>query len=233
MSLQFEKESIAARFIDPSGKAVERRIEIRRNPITRRTSRVAFSRIAEKEIGTEVLPAPPPDAEDTSTCPFCAPQVATKTPKLLPRYESTGRLVQGSSILFPNLFPYGSYSAVSLFDNAHFVEIGTATLPSYSDSFLNCSRYLNNVLAHDPQAIFMAITQNHLPSAGGSLLHPHLQINADRVASNHHRFLRNRAARFNDDTGGYLFSEYLRHEKKDGWRYIGGFRNWGWTGLSG
>ena len=47
-------------FIDPSGKVVERPIEIRKNPITGRTCRIAFSRINEKETGTDSLPQPPP-----------------------------------------------------------------------------------------------------------------------------------------------------------------------------
>ena len=41
----------------------------------------------------------------------------------------------------------------------------------------------------------MAITQNHLPSAGGSLLHPHLQVQADRTPANSQRFLQGRARR--------------------------------------
>jgi hypothetical protein len=42
----------------------------------------------------------------------------------------------GSSILFPNLYPYGSSSAVSLIDEQHFVEIGTASAVSYRSSFV-------------------------------------------------------------------------------------------------
>jgi galactose-1-phosphate uridylyltransferase len=130
--------------------------------------------------------------------------------------------------LFPNLFPFGSYSAVSLIDNNHFVEIGTASLASYTNSFLNCAQYLGRVLAFDPAAIYMAITQNHLPSAGGSLLHPHLQVHADRVAANHHRFLQARAAGYFQKTGAYLLSDYLGHEKKEGSRYIGQTGPWEW-----
>jgi UDPglucose--hexose-1-phosphate uridylyltransferase len=228
-NLNFKKESISARFIAPSGEVVEKIIEIRTNPITWRTSRIAFSRIDEKEVGTDTLPQPPPDAEKTSECPFCKPQVNSKTPQLLPEISHDRRLVHDESVLFPNLFPYGSYSAVSLFDNNHFVEIGKASLSSYTSSFINCSKYLNHVLSRDPDAIYMAITQNHLPSAGGSLLHPHLQINADSIAPNHHRFIGKRALRYYNQTGAYLFSDYLKHEKKDGSRYIGNTGAWEWA----
>ena len=227
--LPFTSRTVFAKFIDPGGELIERPIEIRANPITGRTCRIAFSRTKEKEAGTDALPLPPPDAEDTANCPFCRPQVASRTPRLNPDLAEKERLSRRDSLLFPNLFPYGSYSAVSLFDNAHFVEIGKASHSSYTDSFLNCCRYLTKVSEYDPQAIYMAITQNHLPSAGGSLVHPHLQINADRVAANHHRFLQERADAFYRYSGDYLFSSYLDHEKNDGCRNIGSTGAWQWV----
>jgi len=226
--LSFEKKDIFARFVAPSGQPAERQIEIRTNPVTGRTARITLSRIAETEKGTDVLPPPPPDALDTSACPFCCPQVETRTPRCVSEISHSGCPIQGESRLFPNLFPYGSYSAVSLFDNRHFVEIGTASLSSYTDCFINCRNYLRSVLKYDSRAIYMAITQNHLPSAGGSLVHPHLQINADRIAGNHHRFLKQRAEGYFKESGQYLFSDYLHHEKEDGTRYIGNTGDWEW-----
>ena len=191
--LTFASRTVSAKFIDPAGRLVKRSVEIRTNPLSGRTCRLAYSRIKEKETGTEALPPPPPDAEETSNCPFCRPRVESQTPRLNPDLTGDARLSRNDSLLFPNLFPYGSYSAVSLFNNDHFVEIGKASASSYTDSFSNCCRYLTRVIDHDPQAVYMAITQNHLPSAGGSLIHPHLQVNADSVAANHHRFLQKRA----------------------------------------
>jgi len=226
--LHFTKDAVTARFISPSGEIVQAPIEIRTNPVTGRTSRVAFTRIGEREAGTDSLPAPPPFAGDTSMCPFCRSSLQSKTPRLLPELMPDGRLVRGGSVLFPNLFPYGAYSAVSLFDDTHFVEIGTASPDSYTNSFLNCADYLERVLANDREAVYMAITQNHLPAAGGSLLHPHLQIQADRVASNHHRFLHAKADSYFAENGSLLFSDYLYHEKSEEDRYIGKTGVWEW-----
>ncbi len=226
--LVFAIEPVTANFVDPKGCEVEKLIEIRTNPITLRTSRVTLSRIGEKEAGTETLPEPPPDAQNTVNCPFCSPQVNERTPQCRKQLTPDGRFKRGTSILFPNLFPYGAYSAVSLFDNNHFVEIGTASLESYYNSFLNCADYLNTILNVDSEAKFMTITQNHLPSAGGSLVHPHLQINADRVAANHHRFLAKRCRKYNNAHNSLLFSDYLKHEKTDGHRYIGNTGEWHW-----
>jgi galactose-1-phosphate uridylyltransferase len=227
--LTFASQTVSAKFIDPDGPLVKHPVEIRTNPLTGRTCRIAFSRVKEKEAGADVLPPLPPNAEDTSNCPFCRPQVETQTPQLDPDLSDKPRLSCQDSLLFPNLFPYGPFSAVSLFDNDHFVEIGKASPSAYSDSFLNCCRYLARVIDHDPQAVYMAITQNHLPSAGGSLIHPHLQINADRVAANHHRFLLERADEYYRNCGEYLFSSYLSHEKTDGSRYVGTTGSWEWT----
>ena len=74
----------------------------------------------------------------------------------------------------------------------------------------------------------MAITQNHLPSAGGSLIHPHLQINADRLPGNHQRSLLQRANDYYRQSGSYLFSSYLEHEIADGSRFIGTTGAWEW-----
>jgi UDPglucose--hexose-1-phosphate uridylyltransferase len=226
--LIFTVDPVTARYIAPDGEEVERIIEIRTNPVTFRTSRITLSRIGEKEKGTETLPVPPPGAARRADCPFCWPQVMEKTPRCVQKLAPSGRLVHGSSLLFPNLFPYGRYSGVSLFDDTHFVEIGTASVEVYRDSFLNCAGYLRRIRTCDPQAVFMAITQNHLPSAGGSLLHPHLQVHADRIASNHHRFLQVRAAEYFRTNGSRLFVDYLRHEQQDGCRYIGSTGPWQW-----
>jgi galactose-1-phosphate uridylyltransferase len=137
-------------------------------------------------------------------------------------------MIRGASVLFPNLFPYGAHSAVSLFDDRHFVEIGTASPESYANCFLNCAEYLRRVRTQDPEAVYMAITQNHLPSAGGSLLHPHLQLQADRIASNHQRFLKERASEHFRQTGRLLLSDYLQREKVVNQRYIGATGAWEW-----
>lgn len=227
-SLIFKKQTLTAKIIAPSGEAVEQLTEVRTNPITGRTGRITFSRAGQTEPGTNALPPPPPNAGDTASCPFCRPQVFKITPQSMPDLVPSGRLVRDESILFPNLFPYGNYSAVSVIDNNHFVEIGAASVASYTNSFLNCAQYLQYVVDYDSDAVYLAVTQNHLPSAGGSLVHPHLQVHADSVASNHHRFLRQRTANYFQAAGAHLFSDYLRREKEDGSRYIGQTGRWEW-----
>ncbi|MBR9987280.1 MAG: galactose-1-phosphate uridylyltransferase [Desulfosarcina sp.] len=226
--LLFEQETFHSRIVLPGGQTAERPIEIRTNPITGRTCRITYSRGEEREPGAETLPAPPPFAENRDACPFCRTRLATHTPRLAPELCPQGRITRGASTLFPNLYPYGRYSAVSLFDDRHFVPIGTAGLQSYADSFLNCRDYLLRVLEYDPTAVHLAITQNHLPSAGGSLLHPHLQVQADRAPANHQRFLQARATLHRRKSGTRLFSDYLALEQEGGARWIGATGPWHW-----
>ncbi len=227
--IRLKVEQETARFIDPSGRPGKGRIEIRTCPVTGRTARIAHSRAREREPGTADPPPRPPEAEDRGNCPFCRPQVMEKTPRLIPELAPGGRLVRGDSLLFPNLFPYGPFSAVSLFGDDHFVPIGTARADQYADGFRNCADYLRRVLAHAPAAVHLAVTQNHLPSAGGSLVHPHLQIQAESFCPNHHRFLAGRAAEHRRRAGGRLFSDLLAAERASGRRYIGATGPWEWT----
>jgi UDPglucose--hexose-1-phosphate uridylyltransferase len=226
--LQFKQETFHSRIILPGGETAERPIEIRTHPITGRTCRITYSRGEEREPGTGSMPEPPPLAADRDECPFCSARLAAHTPGLPAELWPQGRMIRGASTLFPNLYPYGRYSAVSLFDDRHFVEIGTADLQSYLDSFLNCRDYLLRVLSHDPAAVHMAITQNHLPSAGGSLLHPHLQVQADRMPTNYQRFLQSRAAEHRRQFGTRLFSDVLAAETRAGCRLIGATGSWQW-----
>jgi UDPglucose--hexose-1-phosphate uridylyltransferase len=228
VSLRFESQTLTARFKDARGREISRPIEVRTHPLSGRHCRITFSRSLECERGTQALPPPPPEAEQTQVCPFCPSQLADQTPLLHPDIAPQGRLRCGRSILFPNLFPYGAYSAVSLFDERHFVEIGTADVGAYGDSFINCANYLAKVAAFDPAAVYMAITQNHLPAAGGSLIHPHLQVHADRMASNRHALLLQRAAEYRQQTGRTLLGDYLLAEQRLGRRMIGTTGPWHW-----
>jgi UDPglucose--hexose-1-phosphate uridylyltransferase len=226
--LRFESQTLTAVFQDAHEQRILRPIEVRTHPITGRQCRIAFSRSLEHEVAVQTLPPPPPDADRTGDCPFCSTQLGKSTPLLHPDIAPEGRMRSGHSILFPNLYPYGAFSAVSLFDDRHFVEIGTADADAYADSFINCARYLKRVSRYDHQAIFMAITQNHLPAAGGSLVHPHLQVHADRIASNHHAFLMRRATDYRNQTGRLLFSDYLDAEQTARRRIIGNTGSWHW-----
>ncbi len=227
--IEFHKKEFSAHFYDGSGKPLERVQQVRTDPVTLKQCRITLSRALENERGTEKLYQPPEVDLDESKCPFCTENLESMTPCLNQLISQNKRLKNNKSILFPNLFPYTEWSAVSLFDNNHHVEIGTASLTSYRDSFVNCSDYLARVKKADPEAIFMSITQNHLPGAGGSLVHPHLQVHAAKQITNNHSLLKRRAGEYAARYNKCLLSDLLGAEKEAGARYIGSTGTWEWT----
>ncbi|WP_457552066.1 galactose-1-phosphate uridylyltransferase [Desulfobacula sp.] len=226
--IEFNKTTLSANFMDASGKQLKRIQQVRTDPVTLKKCRITPSRTLENERGTERLYPPPKMDMDKKKCPFCPGNLESMTPCLDPKVSEKKRLSYNNSILFPNLFPYTEWSAVSLFDNAHYVEIGSAGIGSYMDSFINCSQYLQLVKKVDPEAIYMSITQNHLPGAGGSLVHPHLQVHATKQISNNHRILEQRAQDYSDQHGSCILTDLLMAEKKIKNRYIGSTGSWEW-----
>lgn len=227
--IDFHMLELSAEFSDAAGKPLKRVQQVRTDPLTLKQCRITPGRALEKERGTEKLFQPPDADLDETKCPFCPGNLERMTPHLNPMIFEEKRLVRNSSILFPNLFPYTEWSAVSLFDDTHHVEIGTASLASYRDSFINCAGYLTRVRKSDPEAVFMSITQNHLPGAGGSLVHPHLQVHATRQPSNNHTILQQRARNYQAQHNACILSDLLLAEKKNGVRYIGRTGAWEWT----
>ena len=226
--LEFRIKEFAADFRDTSGNPLTRVQQVRTDPVTLKKCRITPSRSHENERGTEKLYTPPDMDLDESKCPFCPENIECMTPCLKQQICAGGRLKNKHSTLFPNLFPYTEWSAVSLFGDTHYVEIGTAIPNSYRDSFINCSEYLTRVRRVDPDAIFMSITQNHLPGAGGSLIHPHLQVHATKQISNHHRALQQRAQEYATQYHSCILSDLLLAEKEVGERYIGRTGGWEW-----
>ena len=226
--IEFKKIELSATFMDASGRRIRRTQQVRTDPVTLKKCRITPSRALENERGTEMLYHPPEKDLDERKCPFCPGNLESMTPCLMPEISEKKRMSHNDSILFPNLFPYTEWSAVSLFDNAHHVEIGNAGLDSYRDSFINCSQYLVQVKKNDPAAIYMSITQNHLPGAGGSLVHPHLQVHATKQISDNHRVLEQRAQAYEARFGRCILSDLLMAEKKRKKRYIGSTGSWEW-----
>ena len=175
----FEKIEVESRLV-PAGKSKSTGIktEIRIDPLTGRTSRITASRGNDTPIDFDNPPYRDQVRNSEKGCPFCYEKLEKATPTFPKEITPEGRFTCNNSILFPNLNPYGRYSAVATFSPAHFIEIGSFETDMYVDAFTNSVAYLNAVFSHDEEVTASAVTQNYLPSSGGTLIHPHLQINA-------------------------------------------------------
>ncbi len=96
-------------------------------------------------------------------CPFCPEQVFSVTPT----FADGSRIVRGESVTFPNLFPFGEGHVVTVITREHFVEIfRREQLTDALNGQIEALRMVEG---------YASINWNFLPSAGASLVHPHMQ----------------------------------------------------------
>ena len=103
------------------------------------------------------IPANPPG------CPFCRDNIFLVTPV----FPDGNRIIRGESVTFPNLFPFGEGHVVTVITREHSVESFTR-------------QQINDALSGQMEALqqgdgYASINWNYLPSAGASMVHPHMQ----------------------------------------------------------
>jgi UDPglucose--hexose-1-phosphate uridylyltransferase len=177
--IAFERETFEAELLDPRrGFAPARAtVEVRRDPLTGHSARI---------IPPDSFPPPARQdlerlaAETRDGCPFCAGRIEEQTPRLPPEVLPEGRIHAGEAVLFPNLVPYAKWSSVSVYSpGRHLLSLDELTPRLMADNLLAQRGFARRVLAHDPASAWVAVTANHLPPAGSSIFHPHLQGSAN------------------------------------------------------
>jgi len=96
-------------------------------------------------------------------CPFCRDAVMTVTPT----FADGNRIIRGESVTFPNLFPFGEGHIVTVLTREH--SVMTFSRQQVMDALL---AQIEALCRNDGYA---SINWNFLPSAGASLVHPHMQ----------------------------------------------------------
>ncbi|HTN67603.1 MAG TPA: hypothetical protein VL051_15625 [Burkholderiaceae bacterium] len=186
MNLAFRSEKKLTALLDPRRDFARTEIEseIRFDPLSGDSARICHF--------TGLTPQAPDMAALAATtranCPFCVEQVNRVTPRFTPEFlqdfaapgsaVADGRLQRGGATLFPNLFPYDDISAIAAMSQAHYLE--SAQLPATvvadtvklaRDFFAHCLR--RNLANAESYGL---LTWNYLPAAGGSQMHPHMQV---------------------------------------------------------
>jgi len=112
MTIQFNRIEKTARYLDPRYDFQEANvtIEIRRDPLTGRSSRIAHY------VGFQIVPPDINQLIETSkaNCPFCPERVLKMTPQFPSDMVEEGRIQKNGTVIFPNLSPYDKYSAVAV-----------------------------------------------------------------------------------------------------------------------
>ena len=182
-AVTFRREPRVARLHDPRRDfaLVDVPSEIRYDPLTGESSRIChFSMPA----------ASPPDVaaiapERRATCPFCPERVTTVTPRFPEDLVPGGRFRRGDAVVFPNLFPYDELSAVLVPGRDHLVAAADVPEALVESGIATARDFLLAVLPGlaKPE-LFGMVTWNHMPPAGGTQLHPHLQVVATSEPGN-------------------------------------------------
>jgi UDPglucose--hexose-1-phosphate uridylyltransferase len=224
-AIVFRREPRVARLHDPRrGFALSNvESEIRYDPLTGESSRIChFS-----------LPASAPS--DISAiaearrpgCPFCPGKVDTVTPRFPEELVPGGRFRRGEAVVFPNLFPYDDLSAVLVPDARHDVEMADMPGSLIVSGVATARDFLAATLPRLGGDLLGLVTWNHMPPAGGTQLHPHLQVVATSEPGNAVR--RELAAESTWlATHGRPFAPDLLAAEEAAGRVVGGIGAWTW-----
>ena len=221
MKIKFEKHSRITRFLDPARnfEPNERSTEIRVDPLTGQTTRLLhfpIRMLSETDLGELV------ERSLQFGCPFCPGMIENVTPKFPVELNCEERIRRGSAVVFPNMFPYDTFSAVAIFSGEHFKPLGDFAPELLRDGFLVSQEYLVSARKAEPEASrYCAINWNYMPLAGGTIIHPHLQIIAGQSGTNYHRVVLESSEKYAAGNASPYWADLIEEESRLGERFIG------------
>jgi UDPglucose--hexose-1-phosphate uridylyltransferase len=174
-AIRFREEKKLARLHDPrrNFELAEVGSEIRFDPLTGASGRICHFSLAS-------LPLPDLSgivAETKTNCPFCPGKVESITPRFPEDFIPGGRMRRGDALLFPNLFPYDDISAVAAICGEHFHPMA-AVPPQIVCDGVGLARDFFRLAGGRVEggSGFGLATWNYMPPAGGTQIHPHMQV---------------------------------------------------------
>lgn len=227
MPISFSKREEFFTFHDPmqDGKLIDRKTEIRFDPLTGETSRIIF------DPGAPFVPKDYSElakVTEGEKCPFCAENVSKITPRFPDELVEGGRFVGKEAVVFPNLFPYSKHNAVVRMSNQHYVKLEEFTEALISHAFKAAHQYIQKVLEFDENTEYVSVNWNYLPPSGGSILHPHIHVLASEEPTNYQATVTSNSLAFYENEGRNYFTSLVNEENKLNERWIGneGGINW-------
>lgn len=181
--LNFKRELREAQLCSPlSGFALEAQpIEYRRDPLTGMRCRINVRRAERVRQAAERASSVGRVAEASKMdCAFCPENLERMTPCFADQLIQEKRLRFGSAVLFPNLYPFGEHHAIAVFSQEHCLALDEFSPKIIYDCMMGCVEYLMRVQSKNRDIRYGSIGWNYMPPAGGSFIHPHLQVVGDR-----------------------------------------------------
>jgi galactose-1-phosphate uridylyltransferase len=218
--LEFKMVKKETAILDPKNNMARRTIpsEIRKDPLTGRTARIChFMALKWEKPDFEQLVA-----GTEKWCPFCPERVMEVTPSFPVEILPEGRLFKDDMVLFPNLAPYDSLSAVATMGARHFVPMSEIAPTRIAQCFGLAMEFFRKVneTGH-PESVYHLINWNYMPAAGSSLIHPHLQVFSCSTAPNLMRDELEAARSYMESEGANYWDDLVRTEVETGHRYLG------------
>jgi galactose-1-phosphate uridylyltransferase len=142
-------------------------------------------------------------------CPFCPDAVMTVTPT----FPDGNRIIRGESVTFPNLFPFGEDHVVTVLTRDHAVM--TFSRQQVVDGLLSQIEALRKTDG------YASINWNFLPSAGASIVHPHMQGLSDSHPSRITEIYIDTSKQFRKKEGQNYW-DALREQERTSDRYLFG-----------
>lgn len=182
--MNFDKVLKTSRFLDPfqGFSETQRYSEVRLDPLTGHSTRILDFPVREmtKADITSLV------EESQAMCPFCPGVVEQVTPKFHPDLLCKERYGKGEALCVPNVFPYDENGAVCVMTREHYMPLTGFTREIVTDALECCFEYLSDVVIRQPDMIYQSVNWNYMPLAGGSIVHPHLQITASSSSTNYY-----------------------------------------------
>jgi galactose-1-phosphate uridylyltransferase len=217
MSIEFRSETQTATFYNPLADFAEDHIEveIREDPLTGRQTRIVPDAFVEPETEPELDDS----VTDGEGCFFCPDMVREATPTY-PDFVGMDRGSVGEATSFPNLNPYGAHSNVVVLTEDHYVPIDELTAGVLADGLQAALEYVEAVFEHEDSATVASVNVNFLPSAGSSIVHPHVQTLVDDRGTNSQRARIEAAREYQATTGSEYFGDLVAATTSTD-RYVG------------
>jgi len=224
--MEFVKVLKTSRFLDPTQEyaEVKRYFEVRYDPLTGHSSRILdfpVREIIKSDLSALI-------ERSRQFCPFCPEIMEQVTPKFHPDLASRERYSLGNALCVPNAFPYDENGAVTIMTREHYMGLNDFTSKIMTDAFECCFQYLLDVNAKQPDMIYQSVNWNYMPLAGGSIIHPHLQIAATSSPTNYYTSAVYGLSQYQEMHGRNYWADFVEEERKRGERMIAFTKDISW-----
>jgi len=207
-----------------SGELDRQRLEVRLDPLTEHQSILSHAMKGKVSIlfpETDYVYLDQRIGDTKKQCFMCDGKWQKFSPRYPERIIPEGRLTRGETVLFPNLFPLAPYHAVIMVGEKHGRTLDDFSSTLLFDAFSVCLEFIRRCFEADPDNRFFTINANFMPPAGGSILHPHLQIIGSQIPSTHHGLLLGKSLAYYNETGACYWLDLIETEKEQGQRWLG------------